>query len=180
MLKVCLTLIIVFGEYVGIGNTSIKKTELIEEIVIKELTLEERIIKVLQDSGYSKNMQQLILAKADFESGGFKNKLTREHNNVFSMLHSKRDPYSKCGCGFAEGRKGYASYPTIEDQVYAYIWYTKKKHYPKEATPYQYVAYMKSKGYFVGDPKLSDKENIKMYLNGILSRINKYNAYASR
>lgn len=166
MLRTCLLLTVLLGSNVGIGNDILKADKALIIIEKKKLTIEERITKVLQDSGYSKNMQALILAKADLESGAFKNKLTREHNNVFSMLHSKRDPYSVCGCGFAEGRIGYASYPTIEDQVYAYIWYTKKKKYPKEATPAQYVRFMKSKGYF--------EANENLYLKGLLSRLDKY------
>lgn len=165
MLRVCLLLIILIGGNVSVGNPSI---EIPDGVEYKELriTIEDKIRGVLIDSGYSENMQAIILAKADLESGTFSNPLTKHHNNVFSMLHSKYDPYSKCGCGFAEGRLGYASYPTIEEQVYAYIWYTKRRGYPKEATPKEYVRFMKSKGYF--------EANEKLYLAGVLARIDKY------
>lgn len=165
MLRVCLLLLILIGGKVSVGNSTITKLDNVEYKEV-ELTIEERVSKVLQDSGYSQNMQAIILAKADLESGTFRNKLTKEHNNFFSMLHSKYDPYSKCGCGFAEGRLGYASYPTIEDQVYAYIWYTKKRGYPKEATPLEYVRFMKSKGYF--------EANELSYLAGLKARLNRY------
>lgn len=164
MLRICLILAILLGGSVGIRSIHLETRPVLYEE--KVFTIEERISRVLQDSGYSINMQHIILAKADLESGTFKNELTKKHNNVFSMLHSKRDPYSICGCGFAEGRSGYASYPSIEDQVYAYIWYTKRRQYPIEATPAQYVRYMKSKGYFEAEEKL--------YLKGLISRLNKY------
>lgn len=123
------------------------------------VTNEDRVIKILSDSGYSTRMQQIILAQGKFESGDFKNSLTRKYNNVFAMLHSKYDPYSKGNWGRAEGRSGYAVYGSLDESVYARMWYQRNKKYPSDTTVEAYVKHIKSKGYF--------EDNEKRYLKGM-------------
>lgn len=122
-----------------------------ETVIVDVSTQEGRIIKVLADSGYSIGMQQILLAQAKFESGSFKNTLSKKWNNVYSMLHSRHDPYSKGNWGFAEGRSGYAVYNSLEESVYARLWYSRKWKYPSDvASVDEYVLHIKSKGYFTG------------------------------
>lgn len=140
-----------------------------EQIVIDTTTNEGRVIKVLMDSGYSVSMQQIMLAQAKYESGNFRNQLSKKWNNVFSMLHSKKDPYSKGNWGKAEGRSGYAVYNSVEESVLARLWYSRKWKYPKDnVSVEEYVRHMKSKGYFTG--------NLLNYINGMNELIN-HDAY---
>lgn len=136
-----------------------------EIINIDKSTVEGRIITILADSGYSIGMQKILLAQAQHESGGFNNKLTKNWNNLFAMLHSPKDPYSKGNWAKAEGRSGYAVYNSIEESVYARIWYSKRWNYPAEASPGEYVRHIRSKGYFTG--------NQQDYLNAIRKWINR-------
>jgi hypothetical protein len=163
MIRLCSLIIILFGGHIVIGETPIKGKETITEL--KLLTTEDRIIKVLQDSNYSLRMQQIIVAQAKHESGNFTNSLTRKYNNIFAMLHSKYDPFSKGNYGYAEGRKGYAVYDRIEESTRAYIWYTRKKKYPSDTTLVAYVDILKAKSYFTG--------NKKEYLNSLTIHISK-------
>jgi hypothetical protein len=136
-----------------------------EEILIDTATVEGRVIKILADSGYTVRMQQIILAQAKYESGSFRNPLTKKWNNVFAMLHSKYDPYSLGNWGYAEGRYGYAVYKSLEESVYARIWYSRKKKYPVNVSVEEYIAHIKAKGYFTGN---QDK-----YLDGIKKLIDR-------
>jgi hypothetical protein len=122
-----------------------------EVSVVLDTTNEGRVIKILADSGYSVGMQQIILAQAKLESGNFTNSLTRKWNNAFAMLHSKCDPYSVGNYGRAEGRSGYAVYKSLEESVYARLWYSRKWKYPVDVNLYEYVMHIKRKGYFTGD-----------------------------
>jgi uncharacterized FlgJ-related protein len=118
------------------------------------LSPEERVIQVLYDSGFSTRMVKIILAQASLESGGFKSKLSRTHNNVFGMRHpSKRPTTSLGGLARAEGRNGYASYASIEDSVRDYILYYRFINAP-DTTTKEYVTFLKQKRYYESDEKL--------------------------
>ena len=125
--------------------------EIKEVIGIDSTTIEGKLIKILADSGYSVGMQKIMLAQAKLESGNFKNNLTKKWNNVFSMLHSSKDPYSIGNWARAEGRSGYAVYKSIEESIYARIWYSRRWNYPDNVSPDEYVRHIKSKGYFTGN-----------------------------
>jgi hypothetical protein len=135
---------------------------------IEAMSTQERIVRVLSDSGISVRMQQILLAQADYESGGFKNSLTKKWNNVYSMLHSRRDPYSLGNWGYAEGRSGYSVYLSIENSVCARLWYSRSWKYPADTTVEAYVTHIKSRGYFTGDAK--------EYLAGMQARMKKNEA----
>lgn len=165
-------LILLLLLFVSVGakeaTTMNENCSYVQVSMIDTTTVEGKMIKILSDSGYSVRMQQIILAQAKFESGNFKNSLTRKHNNVFGMLHSKRDPYSVGNWGFAEGRTGYAVYNSINESVYARMWYSRQKGYPKDASVEDYVHHMKQKKYF----EATEKE----YLKGLKKLINQDSA----
>lgn len=165
-----------FGSFTTQEATLAKKIcscELTEVVNVDETTNEGRMIKILSDSGYSVRMQQIILAQAKFESGSFTNSLSKKYNNVFSMLHSKRDPYSMGNWGFAEGRVGYAVYKTFNESVYARLWYNRKWKYPNDSDLDDYVSTLYAKRYFIGDPKSSAQSNINMYKTGLKKLIDR-------
>lgn len=152
-MRVIILLLLLFVS-VGAKEATVHENAICEakEVVNVDVsTVEGRVIKILADSGYSIRMQKILLAQAKHESGNFRNPLTKNWNNVFAMLHSSKDPYSKGNWAKAEGRSGYAVYNSIEESVYARIWYSRKWNYPDDASTGEYVRHIKSKGYFTGD-----------------------------
>ncbi len=66
----------------------------------------------------SERLAMIIVAQARWETGDFKSKLFREHNNAFGMMSARRRPTTSLGpLAWAEGRPGYASYPTVQDSA---------------------------------------------------------------
>ena len=133
-------------------NRAFTKITKIEAI---NLSVEERIVKVLRDSGYSRQMQRIILAQAKNESACFKSLLSVRHNNIFGMMHPGRKTltFSLGGHGYAEGRYGYAVYSSIDSAVADYIQYRKRMSIPSSDDPTTYILALKKKGYFTSDVK---------------------------
>jgi hypothetical protein len=124
------------------------------------LTTEERVVQVLRDSGYSREMQRIILAQAKHESGGFTNSLTRKHNNLFGMLHPRSRPtLSLDGSAWAEGRVGYARYESLEASVGDYLLYKKFVNAEDKPDAKSYIYQLKRLGYFT--------DNAGNYLGGV-------------
>lgn len=112
-------------------------------------TPEERITKVLYDSGYSMRMTQIILAQARHESGNFTNPLTKSHCNVFGMRHPRVRPTTSLGpLAKAEGRTGYASFNSIEDATRDYILYSRYIKAPTDTTLEYYATFLHNKRYY--------------------------------
>lgn len=131
-----------------------------------QLTTEERIVKVLRDSGYSREMQRIILAQAKHESGGFTNSLTVKHNNLFGMMHPRGRPtLSLHGKAWAEGRPGYASYETLEASVADYILYSRYVKVQAKADPRSYIYQLKRLGYF-GDHTENYLRSVRRWMKG--------------
>lgn len=114
------------------------------------LTIEERIVTVLRDSGFSRTMQRIILAQAKHESGNFKSRLARNHNNIFGMTHpgTRHFTTSLGPLARAEGRGGYASYTSIEHSVADYILYKKRRQIEDSEDVSAYIYQLKRKHYF--------------------------------
>lgn len=88
------------------------------------LGYKERIFNEFLRLGVDTLSAQIFTAQAHLESGGFTNKLTKDHNNVFAVLHSNyRKTTSLGGTGKAEGRSGYASYASIEAAVQDFLYF---------------------------------------------------------
>jgi len=140
----------------GMGSQALvpKKDESVEPTpVVIELTTEERIVAILKDSGFSHSMQRIILAQAKHESGGFTSRLARQHNNIFGMKHPGRGPtYSRGPYARAEGRKGYASYLSIDSAVTDYIMYKRRRQIENAIDAKTYVYHLKKKHYFEAKP----------------------------
>lgn len=127
---------------------------------VLELTTEERVVQVLRDSGLSREMQRVILAQAKHESGDFTNSLTRKHNNLFGMLHPRSRPtLSLDGSAWAEGRKGYARYESLEASVADYLLYKKFVNAEDKPDAKAYIYQLKRLGYFT--------DNTGNYLGGV-------------
>jgi uncharacterized FlgJ-related protein len=119
------------------------------------LTKEQIITNKLVTCGYSDTLLiSLIIAQAKLESGNFTNRLTRHHNNIFSMQHPKKRPTtSLCGCARAENRDGYASFSSIESAVEDYVLYLEFSKITKISTSEEYVRLLKKKKYFESSEK---------------------------
>lgn len=123
----------------------------VEEVMPASIvfTKEERIVAVLKDSGYSREMQRIILAQAKHESGEFTNPLTVKHNNLFAMRHPKRRSTLSLGAfAEAEGRGGYASYSSIDSAVADYILYMRFAAVQPMPDAESYITQLKNKKYF--------------------------------
>lgn len=84
----------------------------------KVLTIEDRIVGKLTECGVGDTMAWFIVAQAKHESGNFKSKLFREHNNAFGMRFPRVRPTTAAhGGACAEGKTGYASYCSVEDSA---------------------------------------------------------------
>lgn len=120
------------------------------------LTVEERVVAVLRDSGFSRTMQRIILAQAKHESGNFTNPLTVNHNNIFAMHHpGKSRPTTSLGpWGRAEGRTCFASFASIESSVTDYILYKKSYGIVDKENERGYVYELKRHRYFEASTEL--------------------------
>lgn len=148
-----------------LSEKKVVKEEKIVIDTIKTYTTEERIAKVLSDSGFSLRMQRIIVAQAKLESGCFNNNLTKKHNNLFGMRHPRiRKTYSIGAYARAEKRNGYASYNSIDSCVTDFIYYYRSiKAY--DTTVEQYVKHIKKKGYFEANEKQYVRSLIKLMEN---------------
>lgn len=82
----------------------------------------ERVFKAFLTFGIDSTSAKIFTAQAVHESGNFTNKLTRNNNNIFAVLHDPYRPTTSIGnYGKAEGRSGYASYASIEAAVADFI-----------------------------------------------------------
>jgi len=123
-----------------------------EEYRTKELT-EENLQKALVDIGVQK--PEWVLRQAKLESGNFKSKLCRKHNNIFGMRKPRnRDTYSK-----NEKRLNYASFELWIDSVLDYhIWQLMRPINPDE----KYGNYLKRRSYATDRQYHKKLENVKL------------------
>lgn len=122
-----------------------------------ELSVDQRIELVLLDSGYSSRMINIVIAQARHESGNYTSKLAVRNNNIFGMRHPVKRPTTSLGpLASAEGRKGYASYNSIEDSVRDLILYHRHFRVP-ESNLADYVTYLKRKRYYECSEQLYKK-----------------------
>jgi hypothetical protein len=122
------------------------------------LTIEEKIVLVLIDSGITDvRMQKIMLAQAKFESRNFKNKLAIEHNNVFSLHHSKNDTLSLGKLGRAEGCACFASYRSVEDATRAYLRLIHRMQIPRDPDVRLFTQKLKKAGYYTSSRLLYER-----------------------
>lgn len=156
MKKLCVTIILlVVWHATNEAVLSFKRNYYIPPELIK-LTTEERVVAVLKDSGFTRIMQRIILAQAKHESGKFTNPLTINHNNIFAMMDPGRwrkttslGPY-----GEAEGRRGFASFATIEQSTRDYILYKRRIKIADTKNEIDYIRDLKRHKYFQADVNL--------------------------
>lgn len=125
----------------------------LEYVEVKVLSIEDKIRQKLSSIDTLSDFTiELIVAQAKHESGNFKNKLTREHNNIFSRLHSKKDTLSLGSYGYAEKRTGYSVYSSIDSAVVSQLLYFKRfKYSMKWNTVEEFALELKRKRYYTDD-----------------------------
>ncbi len=144
-----------------------KETPKIDTLVSHALSIDDSIRLVLEEHNLNDTTIEFIVAQAKHESGNYKNRLTKEHNNIFSRLHHKNDTLSLGPLAYAEGRGGYASYRSIRDATISQIEYFKRLNYSLNwKSSYQFALELKKKRYY-HDPKLSKTEDIRKYARAL-------------
>lgn len=129
-------------------------------------TNEEKIFNTCLHNGLDTLMARVIVAQAKHESGNFKSKLFKEHNNTFGFLHSKR----RCSTtsvgpnGCAEGRRGYASYNNIEESTIDALIFLYNKNELKFKSVEEYSHWLKSINYYEANEELYTTA-LKRHLN---------------
>ena len=137
------------------------------ETPITPLSTDDSIRFILREYNLPDTAIEFIVAQAKHESGNYKNRLTREHNNIFARLHSRYDTLSKGPFGYAEGRSGYASYNSIKDATVSQVKYFRRLKYSFNwKSSYEFAYELKKKRYY-HDPKLSMKEDIRKYARAL-------------
>lgn len=154
MKKLWLTFLLSFGFYTISDATLLGA--LSDKLVIKPLSIQEELLDLFLAYGVDSTMSKILVAQASHESGNFKNKLTREHKNVFSILHSNRRETLSIGpLGYAEKRLGYCSYYSIDSSAVDMLLYMKYRSIPTDFTSItKYAKFLKSKRYYEADEKL--------------------------
>lgn len=121
--------------------------------------MHERIFKVLVAEGIDTLTAKIIVSQASFESGYFKNPLTKNSNNCFALLHNaKRKTLAYDGCGYAEGRSGYAQFRSIEDAAKDFVYFLEYRKIGNRFTSITtYAKKLKQKNYYGSDYQLYAK-----------------------
>jgi hypothetical protein len=120
--------------------------------------IEEQILAVLIDSGFTMREQAIILAQSKHESGNYRNSISK-HNNVFSLYKRRNSQYALQKKIKAEGCACFAAYNSIKEATLDYLQYRKHLKIPPDAPLETYVAHIKKMGYF--------QDNEKKYLNSL-------------
>jgi hypothetical protein len=126
----------------------------------------EVLLKTFVSNGLDTLTSKILVAQASFESGYFKNPLTKCSNNVFAILHNPyRVTLSTGDRGVAEGRSGYAEYKTLEDAAKDFIIFLEYRKLPKKLTSIDTYAYqLKQKRYYGSSAELYAK-GVKVHFN---------------
>lgn len=127
----------------GIGD----KTHTIYLFKTEPQTIEEQILAVLIDSGYSVCEQEIILAQSKHESGNYKNSLSKK-NNVFSLYKRRNSNYALPDKAYAEGCLCFATYRSIREATLDYLQLRNDFHVSSELSVEEYVSFIKRKKYF--------------------------------
>jgi hypothetical protein len=115
-------------------------------------TIEEQILAVLIDSGFSICEQAIILAQSKHESGHYTNSISKK-NNVFGLHKNKFSIYPLPDKAEAEGCTCFAMYRSIQDATLDYLKLRKRFKVPAGLAVEEYVAYIKRKNYFTDNEK---------------------------
>jgi uncharacterized FlgJ-related protein len=156
------------------STTCVEAPSPITTVLLPPITVEadgynREIFNSALEYGADSATARLLVAQARLESGGFTNKLTRDHNNVFSMQHpSRRKTTSVCACASAEKRKNrYASYRSVNEAVAdLFLYFEAKKITPRQLSTNTYVKILKKKHFFEEDEKVY-RVNLKKHLKTI-------------
>ncbi|MEB3150559.1 MAG: glucosaminidase domain-containing protein, partial [Sphaerospermopsis sp.] len=128
------------------------RTQVIAEpvtIPVRAPTAHEIIFNTLLKHGVDTVSAKILVAQASFESGYFRNPLTKNSNNPFALLHNpRRKTLAFGGEGKAEGRSGYAEFKCLADAAEDFVYFLeyRKVSHPKEIGIY--AEKLKEKRYY--------------------------------
>lgn len=163
MKKIVIAFLLLFC-YHSSQETMIRVVNSDSKVESKPLSIEMQLFNTLVAHNIDTVMAKILIAQASFESGRFKNKLTKDHSNVFSIMHSsKRKTLSLGPYGHAEGRDGYCSYMSKDSSAVDMILYMDARKFPKDfKTIGAYCKYLKKRSYF--------EDNVDIYTTGVRAR----------
>jgi hypothetical protein len=146
------------------------KTFRLAPVTIEAKSYDREIFDIALEFGADSLTARILVAQARFESGGYTNRLTIRHNNVFSMQHPRQRTTTSLGAlATAEGRPNtYASYNTIRDSVADLFLYFKAKNIPiTQPSITRYVNTLKKKSFF--------EAPVDRYRKGVFKQYNSLN-----
>jgi hypothetical protein len=137
-------------------------------------TIEEQILAVLIDSGFSVCEQAIILAQTKHESGHYKNAISKNNNNVFSLHKRRNSIYVLPEKALAEGCLCFATYRSVQDATLDYLQYRDRLGIPLDFSVEEYVAFIKRKKYFTDNEEcyLSSMQRLIQEDNSLVSNFN--------
>ncbi len=118
--------------------------------------IEEKLFNIFISEGIDTVMSKILVAQAAHESGKFTNTLTVKHKNVFSIMYStRRKNLCLGGNAWAEGRKGYCSYSSIDSSARDMLLYMEYRKIPKTFKSItQYSKFLRKKHFYTASEKL--------------------------
>lgn len=146
------------------------RTVFLPEITIEGKSYDREIFDTALECGADSLTARILVAQARFESGGYTNRLTRLHNNVFSMQHPVIRRTTSIGpLATAEGRPNtYASYGSVREAVIdLFLYFKARKIDLTQPSVNVYVYRIKEKAFF--------EEKLWKYRNGVHKEFNKIN-----
>src|SRR5688572_22322965 len=101
-------------------------------------SIEEQILAVLIDRGFSICEQEIILAQSKHESGHYTNSISKM-SNVFSLYKGRNSIYPLPDKVRAEGCTCFAAYQSIQDATLDYLQLRTRIRVPQELSVEEYV-----------------------------------------
>ncbi len=150
------------------GSRGIEQPVYLAEVVLTYQTEEQQVYNTVIDMGYTPFVAKLLVAQARHESGNFKSRLYRKHQNAFGMMYSKRRPtVALNGSARAEGHKGFADYNNLSESTEDVVMFLKHRGCKFDfKTVGEYVSWLKKIGYFT-DNKVRYQNAISIHLKKI-------------
>ena len=149
ILGILLNLVLITGIDSKVTGHIAAPKEKVATVWYHPITMEDEILYRLVTNGVDSLHAKFIVCQGIFESGWYKNNLSKRHNNIFARHHSKYDRQSLGAGGTAEGHSKFARYPSIPAAVESQVEYFQRKKYSFSWTSIeQFAKELKQKGYY--------------------------------
>lgn len=133
---------------------------------------------LLLKNGFPAANINLFVAQALIESPGLASEVALLNNNLTGIQYESISPK-----GFAnsepgtpiparEGKAHYAKFPSYDDWAKCYKGFMQYAGTLSAVNAYDFAGRLKKAGYYVGNPALSDAQNITNYASGMQSYLN--------